>query len=107
MNDIQNCVIQNDSDDNGNPTGGTVVGKGLLIMWQDGPLGRGAERAEPNGAFVETVINACMMRLGFYQKKFPCRENAKALSCLETALFHLNERTKNREARGVEGTHKK
>jgi hypothetical protein len=42
----------------GNPAGGHVLGTGLRIDWQDGPLGRGEGRSEPNGAFVETVITA-------------------------------------------------
>lgn len=46
---------ENRVDADGNPAGGSLSGKGLSIEWQDGPLGRGADRKEPNGAFVETV----------------------------------------------------
>ena len=53
----------NDSDDDGNPAGGMVRGVGLFIQWQNGPLGRGDERREPNGAFVETVIAAAKQRI--------------------------------------------
>jgi hypothetical protein len=91
----------------GNPTGGTVRGVGLSIDWQDGPLGRGAERKEPNGAFVETVIDAARQRIEFYQQgKFKCRENALAITKLEEALHWLHARTEKREVAGVEGTHK-
>ena len=99
---------KNNKDDNGNPTGGTVRGTGLVIDWQDGPLGRGDDRQKPNGAFVEGVVQATIQRIAFYQaSKFSCRENAIALTHLETALLWLGKRTADREARAVEGTHQK
>ncbi len=100
----------NTTDINGNPTGGTVDGIGLKIQWQDGPLGRGAERSMANGAFTETVIAAVKQRIEFYQDasggKFKCRENAMAITKLDEALLWLNKRTQERERRQVEGTHK-
>lgn len=90
----------------GNPSGGESNGVGITIRWQNGPLGRGDDRKEPNGAFVEGVIAAAIGRLEFYQKsKFKCRENALAITKLEEALHWLDHRTAHREARGVEGTH--
>lgn len=95
------------SDENGNPAGGVSCGKGFTISWQNGPLGRGEERKEPNGAFVETIISAAKDRLEFYQRsKFACRANAEAILDLQSALFRLEARTKDREKREVEGTHK-
>ncbi len=103
----QKLQIENNLDDNNNPTGGSVTGTGLSIDWQDGPLGRGALGQEPNGAFVEGVIEAALRRLEFYQEgQFNCRENALAVTKLEEALHWLDSRTRNREARGVEGTYK-
>lgn len=100
----------NDVDDNGNPAGGAVSGVGLSITWQNGPLGRGENRQEPNGAFVETVIAAAKQRIEFYQTasdaKFACKENGIAIALLDAALDILNERTKDRERREVEGEHK-
>jgi hypothetical protein len=94
--------------ENGMPAGGYVTGVGLEIKWQNGPLGRGADRKEPNGAFVETVIRAALQRIEYYQaSQFACRENALAITKLEEALMWLNKRTANREARNVEGTHAK
>lgn len=94
------------SDKDGNPTGGGVRGVGISIDWQDGPLGRGAERVEPNGAFVEGVILAAIKRLEFFQEsKFKCRENALAITKLEEALHWLNWRTLKRQTSGVEGTY--
>ena len=58
MNQKIECDNNNDAD--GNPAGGTVSGVGLSISWQNGPLGRGTERREPNGAFVEGVIAAAI-----------------------------------------------
>ena len=88
------------------PAGGYVEGVGLRIDWQDGPLGRGAERGEPNGAFVETVIAAALQRIEYYNStQFRCRENSLAITKLEEALHWLNARTRDREARDVEGTH--
>ena len=96
-------------DANRNPAGGSTSAVGIRINWQDGPLGRDTDRAEPNGAFVEGVIQAAIGRLEFYQKangsKFSCRENAIALTHLETALLWLEKRTRDREERQVEGTH--
>jgi len=93
-------------DENGNPTGGSVIGVGITIEWQDGPLGRGDDRREPNGAFVEDVISACVERLDFYQRsKFACADNIDAIYHLEMALKHLKDRTKDREERNVEGLH--
>ena len=95
-------------DSAGNPAGGVSSGRGFAISWQNGPLGRGGERKEPNGAFVETLIKATVSRLQFYQSsRFVCDENAAAISRLEEALTHLNTRTRNREERQVEGTHGK
>jgi hypothetical protein len=104
-------------DTNGNPAGGRSKGIGFDIEWQHGPLGRGDDRKDPNGAFVEGVLQAVIGRLQFYQNtrvadgatppyaKFACRENAIALTHLETALLWLEKRTADREARQVEGTH--
>lgn len=92
--------------EDGKPAGGITSSIGLAIAWQDGPLGRGEERQEPNGAFVETVIKAALGRLQFYQQtEFACDENAQAMAHLNNALGHLERRSQQREDRGVEGTH--
>ncbi len=109
MNAIKDCQMQNKVDENNNPTGGYVIGTGLKIEWQNGPLGRDADRQIPNGAFVETVLSAILQRIEFYQTanngKFKCRENAIAITKIEEALLWLNKRTMDRENRRVEGTH--
>lgn len=94
------------NDSNGMPAGGTTYGRGFAIGWQNGPLGRGDDRKEPNGAFVEDIIAAAIDRLTYYQRsQFASDYNARALRGLEEALFALNERTVDRDSRGVEGTH--
>ena len=104
---IGKFTSENWVDNDGNPSGGYVYGTGIYIRWQNGPLGRGEDRQEPNGAFVETVIAAAADRIRFYQdSKYNCRENALALTKLEEALHWLNSRTQRREAEGTEGLHK-
>ena len=94
--------------ENGKPTGGWVQGIGLEIYWQKGPLGRGEDRQEPNGCFVETVIAAAKQRIEYYEEaEFGCVENRMAIACLKSALKVLDERTKSREKHGVEGTHER
>ena len=94
----------NDAD--GNPAGGSTFGNGFAISWQNGPLGRGAERRAPNGAFVEDLIQAVIGRIEFYQRsRFKCQENENALASLHRAAWELDQRTKTREVRAVEGTH--
>lgn len=97
---------KHDVDENGNPAGGETRSLGISITWQNGPLGRGADRKPPNGAFVEGVISAALGRLEFYQAgKFKCRENALAITKLQEALMWLDYRTRDREKREVEGTY--
>lgn len=103
---IDEIITDNSTDIDGNPTGGHVVGTGMKIDWQEGPLGRGENRIEPNGAFVETVIVAAKQRLVFYQdSKFNCIANAMAITKLDEALMWCNRRTQDRDERDVEGTH--
>lgn len=72
----------------------------FAIKFQDGPLKDGR-----NGLQVEEALQQCVERLNKYQSKVPCRENAIAITHIETAILWLNKRTEDRERRGVEGTH--
>lgn len=95
------------SDANGNPAGGVSSGKGVCISWQNGPLAVDGTRREPNGAFVETVLAMVADRIEFYERsRFASDYNKEALHFIRTAMKALNARTADREARGVEGTHK-
>jgi len=95
-------------DELGRPAGGKTNGTGIGIVWQDGPLAVDGVRREPNGAFVEGIIEAAIGRIRFYQdSEFNSGYNARALAHLEHALGALHQRTADRAARGVEGTHNK
>jgi len=56
-----------------------------------------------NGTTNEEVLAVLIDRLNYLQSKFPCRENAVAITHIETALLWLNHRTANRVKRGIEG----
>lgn len=58
-----------------------------------------------NGTTVESVVRLAMGRLEYLNGKFPCRENSIAITKLQEALMWLEERTKDRIKRGVEGKH--
>lgn len=74
----------------------------ILIEFQKGPIGEYGYNGFTNEALLAIVIDR--MR-GFQSGKFSCRENALALTKLEEALMWLQKRTRDRIARGVEGTH--
>ena len=95
-------------DDNGNPAGGYNVGKGFLISWQRGPLGKAdtPERKEPNGGFVETLIEVVMQRLAEFKETHKNPELiAAAIDQLIAANSVLDSRTRRRVADKTEGTH--
>lgn len=57
-----------------------------------------------NGCQVDTLIHAAMIILKGLNDKYPCPENEKAIDYLWDAITELENRTKDRQARGVEGT---
>lgn len=67
---------------------------------QDGPIGE----VGVNGCQVDALVDAATAIIRGLNKKFPCRENSLAITKLEEAMMWLRERTRDREARGVEGT---
>jgi len=58
-----------------------------------------------DGTTNEEVLEMLLDRMEFLNKKMPCQENTMVIVKLEACLFLLNKRTKEREKRGVEGTH--
>jgi len=58
-----------------------------------------------NGTTNEALIEVLIDRLSYLNKKFPCRENALAITKLDEALLWLEKRTRDREKRNVEGKH--
>ena len=59
------------------------------------------------GTTNEEVLKVLIDRLNCMNEKFPCRENAIALTHIDTALLWLEKRTADRKSRGVEGKHLK
>lgn len=56
-----------------------------------------------DGTTNEELIEVLIDRLNFLQSKFPCRENACAITKLDEALLWLHKRTADRVKRSVEG----
>lgn len=72
-----------------------------VISFQNGPV----QEAGVNGVSGEALMAVQIDRLRSFQAgPYACRENACALTHLETALMWLQKRTRDRMARGVEGT---
>lgn len=78
------------------------AGKAFYISFQNGPI----KESGVNGLTHESLLAILIDRLrGFQSGQFKGRENAVALTHLEDALMWLQKRTRERLARGVEGTH--
>jgi hypothetical protein len=73
------------------------------INFQNGPV----KEAGVNGLTEESLIAIVLDRLRAFQRgPYSTRENACALTHFEEGLMWLQQRTINRERRGVEGTNK-
>lgn len=80
----------------------TIDNGGVRIRFQDGPI----QEAGVNGISNEALLSVVEHRLqGFQSGDYACRENAVALTKLQEAMMWLHKRTRDRVARGVEGTH--
>lgn len=71
------------------------------VDFQNGPLKEAGANGMPDEALYAILIDRLQ---GFQKGQYSCRENAIALTHLETALMWAQKRTHEREARGVEGT---
>jgi hypothetical protein len=91
-------VIFLDESQRSNPADATVH---VAIAFQNGPI----QEAGVNGISGEALMAVQIDRLRSFQSgPFACRENALALTAMEEALMWLQKRTRDRVARGVEGT---
>jgi hypothetical protein len=72
------------------------------IKFQNGPIGETGFNGISNESLLAVLIDR--MR-GFQSGPFKCRDNACALTHMEEAMMWLQKRTRDRMARGVEGTH--
>jgi hypothetical protein len=71
------------------------------VTFQNGPI----KEAGVNGTTQEVLLAILIDRLeGFQSGEFKNRDNAVALTHIETAKLWLHKRTMDRAARGVEGT---
>lgn len=127
-------LFQNDEPAERWPDGVRVPRFQTVIGFQNGPIGDGGFQ-DMNGISNEALLAVVIDRLRGFQGenpkpegfgavagdataqvkamgvqdqwgRFRCRENAVALTHLETALMFLQKRTRDRLARGVEGSHK-
>lgn len=60
-----------------------------------------------NGTTLEEMLRVSIERLQDLNSRFACRENSIAITKMQEALLWLNERTRERKERGVEGQHVK
>ncbi len=75
----------------------------LEIRFQTGTVSEEGE----NGVTIEALLAIAADRLQRFQERtIPCRENAVAITHIETALHWLNARTLDRLKRDVEGTYR-
>lgn len=74
------------------------------VLFQNGPI----KEFGVNGVTNEALLTIVIDRLrSFNQGPFQSSDNFSALECCKLALAHLQNRTRDRIARGVEGTHEK
>jgi len=71
------------------------------IQFQNGPIGETGVNGVSNEALLAIVADRLK---GFQSGPYACRENALALTKIQEAMMWLHERTRDRVARGVEGT---
>lgn len=77
-------------------------GNSVSICFQNGPI----NEFGVNGITQEVLIAICIDRLESFQNgNYACKENELALQKLQEAQMWLQKRTRDRMARGVEGTH--
>lgn len=74
----------------------------LNVVFQKGPLKENACNGFTNEVLLAILIDRMQ---GFQAGPFASRDNAVALTNLEQAMMWLQKRTRDRMARGVEGTH--
>lgn len=83
---------------------GVVIASASTITFQNGPI----NEVGVNGLTHEALLAILIDRMeGFQSGPYTCRENDLALAKLQEAQMWLQKRTRDRMARGVEGTHEK
>jgi len=78
--------------------------QGIEVLFQNGPI----NEVGVNGLTHEALLAILIDRLeGFQSGPYASRENAIVLTKLQEAQLWLQKRTRDRMARGVEGTHQR
>lgn len=72
------------------------------IHFQNGPV----KENGVNGLTSEALLAILIHRTKVLDGNFPCDENKRAITYMENALALFEQRTKDRQARGVEGFNK-
>ena len=73
--------------------------KTTYLEFQNGAV----KEAGVNGLTNEALLAALIHRTNVLNNRFPCRENALAITNMEQALMWLEKRTNDRKAHQVEG----
>jgi hypothetical protein len=76
------------------------TGTGMRIEWQEGPF----MTAGKNGAMLELPVRALLHRVADLHEALPCPQNFEITQHLNAILALLDERTRDRNKRGVLGT---
>ena len=71
------------------------------------PNEKGEFKTVNDGITNEQLLEVLIDRLGVLDNKFPSKYNQGAIRACTAALKHLNNRTAERQSRGVEGKHVK
>jgi hypothetical protein len=76
----------------------------LKVLFQNGPIAEAGVNGISNEALLAIVADRLF---GFQQGGYACYENGMALMKINEAMMWLQKRTRDRVARGVEGTSQK
>jgi hypothetical protein len=79
------------------------VANSIRFKIQNGPI----KEFGKNGCQVSDILAVAKKIFEELNAKYPCRENAMTITKLDEALMWQDKRTRDREARGVEGFSKK
>lgn len=72
------------------------------VLFQNGPV----KEVGVNGLTNEALLALVLHRLRILNTNFPCRENSLAITNIEQGVMWLEQRTKDRVKRNVEGFNK-
>jgi hypothetical protein len=75
-------------------------GTGMDIIWQEGPF----VTVGLNGSMPEQPVRALLHRIDDLDSRMPCPQNKEIIRHLNAILGLFDERTRDRNSRGVLGT---